>query len=427
MDVIAVTMVVAFVFMILGFPLWQTFLIVSLGALYFAGGVPLENAAVRLFSSLNVFALLAVPGFIFAGEVMTQAGMSQRLVNWIRALLGKVPGGMPLTAIAASEMFGATSGSSTATVVAVGKVLYPSLRASGHSERFSLGLLTSMGAIAVVIPPSIAMILYAVVTNASVGALFLAGFLPGIFVGVLVMIYSLWYAIRSGATKGQDAWSLRTVLVTTKDVSWTLLAPLIVFGGIYGGIFTPTEAAMVLSVYVVVVAILIHRSLNLPGLWRVSQDAMQLTAKIFLIVAAASVFSLLLVTQNVPRDLVQGVEDMDLSPVMILLAINIVLLIAGMFMDPNSAILVLTPLLWPLADGMGVDVIHFGIIVTMSVAIGMFTPPFGLNLFVATSVFRVSSATVIRSVMPFIAIYILALVVITYVPQLSLWLPSLQE
>ena len=282
-----------------------------------------------------------------------------------------------------------------------------------------------MGAIAVIIPPSIAMILYAVVTNASVSALFIAGVMPGLLIGLMVVAYSAWYAVRTGAARSQEPWSLRTVWTTTKRAVWTLMAPVILFGGIYGGVFTPTEAAMVMSVYVVLVSMLIHRSLHVRDLWNVLQDTMTLTAKIFVIVAAASVFSLLLVTEQVPQRLVATLESWNLSLVVILLAINVILLIAGMFMDPNSAILVFTPLLWPLADVLGVDVVHFGIIITTNVAIGMFTPPFGLNLFVSTSVFRVPSMTVIRSVLPFMGIYLIALMLITYIPTLSLWLPAL--
>jgi len=425
MSALAIALLVALALLALGFPLWLAFLTMSMGAMATYGAIPIDIAVVRLFNSLNVTALLAVPGFIFAGEVMLHSGMSQRLVEWIRSLLGRVPGGMPLTTIGASEMFGATSGSSTATVVAVGKVLYPSLRSSGYGERFSLGLITSMGAIAVIIPPSIAMILYAVVTNASVSALFIAGIVPGLLIGFFIVLYSIYYAIRTGATSTQEKINLRTILSTTRRASWTLMAPVIIFGGIYGGVFTPTEAAMVLSVYVVFVAMAIHRSMDLRGLWEVLGETMRLTAKVFVIVAAASVFSLLLVTQNVPRNLIGFIDSLGLNLIVILLAMNIVLLLAGMFMDPNSAILVFTPLLWPLADAAGVDVIHFGLIITTNLAIGMFTPPFGLNLFVASSVFKVPSVTVIRAVLPFMSIYLLGLALITYVPSLALWLPDL--
>ena len=421
-----VSTLVIILLLLFGFPLWLVFLSSGFALLTLSqAGIPPDMLASRMFSSLNVYALLAVPGFIFAAELMVRGGMSRRLVDWVTVLLGKVPGGVPVTTIAASEVFGAISGSSTATVAGIGKVLYPGLRQSGYTENFSLGLITSMGAIAVIVPPSITMILYGAVASASVGQLFLAGFGPAVLIGMIVTAYSVWYSLRHSITTRQLGWNAEAFWLTTRRAAWTLGAPVIIFGGIYSGFFTPTEASVVLCVYALIVTVVIYRDLSLKGVWDVALESALLTGKIFTIVAAASVFSLVLVIENIPESIVGVLLAWDMSPFMILLMLNFVLLIAGMFMDPNSAIVVLVPLLLPIALAAGVDVIHFGIIMTVNLAIGMFTPPFGLNLFVSTSIFNVSASKVIRGVLPFIVIYVLALMVVTYVPWVSMWLPNL--
>ncbi|RIY42395.1 TRAP transporter large permease [Neopusillimonas maritima] len=411
--------------LILGFPLWLVFLSAGFALLTLTGaGIPPDMLASRMFSSLNVYALLAVPGFIFAAELMVRGGMSNRLINWVTVLLGRVPGGVPVTTIVASEVFGAISGSSTATVAGIGKVLYPGLRQSGYGERFSLGLITSMGAIAVIVPPSITMILYGAVASVSVGDLFLAGIGPAILIGILITLYCIWYALRHSITAEAGKWDAAAVWRETKSAAWTLGAPVIIFGGIYSGFFTPTEASMVLSIYALVVTTCIYRDLSFKGVWEVAVEAALLTGKIFTIVAAASVFSVVLVIENIPDTMVEALTGWNMSPFMILLMLNLILLIAGMFMDPNSAIVVLVPLLLPIAVAAGIDMIHFGIIMTVNLAIGMFTPPFGLNLFVSTSIFNVSVGKVVRGVIPFILVYLVSLLVISYVPDISLWIPN---
>lgn len=417
--------VLVILLLVLGFPLWLVFLSAGFALLTLTGaGIPPDMLASRMFSSLNVYALLAVPGFIFAAELMVRGGMSNRLINWVTVLLGRVPGGVPVTTIVASEVFGAISGSSTATVAGIGKVLYPGLRQSGYGERFSLGLITSMGAIAVIVPPSITMILYGAVASVSVGDLFLAGIGPAILIGILITLYCIWYALHHSITTEVRKWDATAVWRETKSAAWTLGAPVIIFGGIYSGFFTPTEASMVLSIYTLLVTTCIYRDLSVKGVWEVAVEAALLTGKIFTIVAAASVFSVVLVIENIPDAMVEALTGWNMSPFMILLMLNLILLIAGMFMDPNSAIVVLVPLLLPIAVAAGVDMIHFGIIMTVNLAIGMFTPPFGLNLFVSTSIFNVSVGKVVRGVIPFILVYLVSLLIISYVPEISLWIPN---
>lgn len=415
--------VAAFLLLFVGVPMWMIFLILAIAAMVWQG-ISMEVVVQGLTGNINNLVLLAVPGFIFAGNVMGQGGMAARLVNWISALLGRVPGGMSLTTVTAAELFGAISGSSSATVAALGQILYQALLKNGYGERFSLGLITSAGAIAIIIPPSITMILFSVMSTASIGRLFLAGFLPGIVVGICVAVYCVWFAIRNKIASGRS-WDAAEIARTTREVIWTLGAPIVIFVGIYGGFMTPTEASMVVSVYAVIVSVFVYRELRWRDVWAITRDTARLSAKVFIIVAASGVFSWVLTANAVPQSMVAFIDQMHLSPAMVLLMINIILLIVGMFMDPNSAVILFTPLLWPIAQHAGVDLIHFGIIFTVNLAIGMFSPPFGLNIFVSCSIFRVSSSQVVNGLFPFFVAYLIALAIITYVPEVSLYLPNL--
>jgi C4-dicarboxylate transporter DctM subunit len=399
------------------------FLLMAITAMTWQG-VSMEVVVQGLSGSINNLVLLAVPGFIFAGAVMGQGGMAARLINWISALVGRVPGGMSVTAVAAAELFGAISGSSSATVAALGNILYQALVKNGYDERFALGLITSSGAIAIIIPPSITMILFSVMSDASIGKLFLAGFLPGLLVGVSAITYCVWYAVKHKLASGRT-WDLREIMRTSREVIWTLGAPAVIFIGIYGGFTTPTEAAMAVSVYAVLISLFVYRELTWRQIWSITRETARLSAKVFIIVAASSVFSWILTADEVPQKLVHLIDSLHLTPIMMLALINVVLLIIGMFMDPNSAIILFTPLLWPLAKHAGVDLIHFGIIFTVNLAIGMFSPPFGLNIFVSSSIFKKSSTEIVKGLRPFFFVYLIALAIITYVPALSLYLPNL--
>ena len=415
--------IAAIVLLVLGIPMWMIFLLLAIAAMSWQG-VAMEVVVQGLSGTINKIVLLAVPGFIFAGGVMGEGGMSARLIAWVSALIGRVPGGMALTTVTAAELFGAISGSSAATVAGLGKILFPALRKEGYGERFSLGLITSSGAIAIIIPPSITMILFAVMSDASLGKLYLAGFVPGMLVGICGGIYCVWYALKHKITSGRT-WDLKEILRTTREVFWTLGAPVVIFGGIYGGFMTPTEAAMAVSVYAVIVSVFIYRELTWKAIWNITRETAALSAKIFIIVAASGVFSWILTAEAVPQKMVAAIAAMQFSPVTVLLMINVILLVIGMFMDPNSAIILFTPLLWPIAQHAGVDLIHFGIIFTVNLAIGMFSPPFGLNIFVSCSIFNATSSRIVSGLWPFFVTYGVALAIITYVPELSLWLPNL--
>ena len=375
-----------------------------------------------VFGTLDSFALLAVPFFIFVGEIMGSGGVSRRLVGWCNALFANVRGGLPITSVAACTVFGAISGSSPATVAAIGRITYQPMRAAGFSERFASGVLTSSGVIANIIPPSVAMILYATSAQESVVRLFTAGILPGILFSLSFMAYIYWRALRDGnGAPGGFSWS--RVWAETKRSTFALGMPVIILGGIYSGVFSPTEAAGVACVYAIAVT-LAYREIDVRGLLAVAGASARRTAQILVIVACSGVFSWLLTTSGAAPALGTWFSAQDMSPIMALLLINIFLLLVGAVIDTASAILLLTPLLVPIVKALGIDPIHFGIIMTVNLSIGMFTPPFGLNIFVAQAVFGAELRTIYAGIAPYIAISLLVLLVVTFVPGLSLWLPG---
>jgi C4-dicarboxylate transporter DctM subunit len=420
---LAVLTILAVALLVLGIPLWLVFLVSSTIVLFFFTNVSLTVVTSTLFGALDNLVLMAVPGFIFAGVIMGRGGMTQRLVTWIHGLVGPIPAGIPITTIAAAEVFGAMSGSSAASTAALGKMLYPALIGHGYSERFSLGLICSCGCIATIIPPSISMILFASVTGAPLGTLFLAGFVPGIILGLMVAVYALYVFYREKPHQ-ENRWNRLEIWRLTKLATWTVFLPVIIFAGIYGGLTTPTEAAALASVYAVLIACFVYREMNWKDLWEVTIESAMLTSKVFLITACAGLFSWVLSISQAPQDLVNFIGAVDVAPWLVLLMINVLLILAGMFIDPASIMLVLGPILWPVAKLIGVDIIHFGIIMTVNCAIGMFSPPFGLNIFVCSAIFRVSTGLIAISIVPFFLIYLIGLVLITYIPSLSLWLPS---
>jgi C4-dicarboxylate transporter, DctM subunit len=412
---------IPFTLLALGLPIFLILLVTVIVMLAVFVDVPFTVVPQTMFGSIDKFALLAVPFFIFAGEVMGQGGISDRLIRWMQSMFGGIRGSLALTTVGTCEFFGAISGSSPATVAAVGRIMYPALRAGGYEEKFALGLVTSSGAIASIIPPSILMILYGAAAEQSVAELFIGGVFPGLLIGLLTAIYIVVYARRQGFARGQPfAWGRFTR--STREGVWALGAPVVILGSIYTGICTPTEAAGIAGVYGIVVTRYVYRDLTWGRLWDIAVSSVFLTAQIMIIVAAAGVFSWLLTISGVPRTMVGFIQALDAPPWLMLVAINIFLLVVGCLIDPTSATLVLTPLLVPVVKALGVDLIHFGIILTVNLSIGMFTPPFGLNLFVAQALFKAPMARIARGLVPFIAIQIVALVIVTYVPWLSLYL-----
>ncbi|VFR32471.1 TRAP-type C4-dicarboxylate transport system, large permease component [plant metagenome] len=405
--------------MLVGAPIFLVLLSASAATLLFLMDVPVEVLHQTLFGAIDSFALLAVPFFLYAGELMGRGSVAKRIVDIMQASTGSMRGALPLTTVGTSAVFGAMSGASVATVATIGKLMLGPLDKGGYPLQFRAGLITAVGAIDAIIPPSIPLIIYAAAAQESVPKLYAAGLVPGLVIAAILGVYVVWYARRLGISDGL-AFSARALFAALRQGVWALGAPFIILGGIYGGVFSPTESAAVACVYAALVTRFVYRELSWRDIVECASRTVLLTAQILLIVACANVFGWLLTVNQVPMALVDLVQGWELSPWMILLVLNIVFLVVGCFVDPLSAILVLTPLLMPLVGAAGIDPVHFGIVITTNLAIGMFSPPFGLNIFAAQSLFRFPLAVIYRGIVPFIFLYLFALVLITYVPALSL-------
>ncbi|WP_174800878.1 TRAP transporter large permease [Martelella limonii] len=405
----------------IGTPIFLVFLTVVAVAMLFFLKIPPAALQQVMFGGLDNFALLAIPFFVFAGQLMSSSGIANRLIAWAMAMVGGVPGSLGVSTVAASTALGAISGSSVAAVAALGKTLYPKLIAAGYGQRRAGGLLASAGAIDIVIPPSIAMILYGMAAEQSIPRLFLAGVLPAILMAVLLALFVIADAIRRDIPS-ETAFSFSAAAKATRDAFWAILMPVFVLGGIYLGVFSPSEAGGFACFYAIIIGVFVYRTMTLRDVVNAAGTAAVLSGQILILVAAASVITWILTTQGVPQAIIGWITAMELSPVTFLLAVNLLLLVIGAFLDPTSAILVLAPLLAPIAISLGIDPIHFGIIMTVNLAIGMFTPPFGLNIFVAQQVTGLPAHTLYRGVAPFVVVLVIALLIITYAPALSLTL-----
>jgi C4-dicarboxylate transporter DctM subunit len=412
------------VLMVMGMPVFTVLMAAASVALIFVLDLPINLIQTELLGSVDNYNLIAVPFFMLAGAIMSAGGISARLVNWVLSLFGGMRGSLGLTTVGACTVFSAISGSSAATVAAVGRMVYPSLRAKGYPESVASGLLAASGAIDVVIPPSIAMILYGVAAEESIRYLFIGGILPGLLMAVLMALYIYFTAWRLGIREG-GRFSWFNVMSTTKSGAWALGMPAIILGGIYTGVFSPTEAAGVACLYAIVVTLFIYRDLTPRGLWTVTIEAVHLTAQVLIIVAAAALFARLLTIAGVPQGIAAWIQELQLSPLMVMLIINLVLLAVGCVVDPASAILVLAPILKPIVVSAGIDPIHFGVVMTVNLSIGMFTPPFGLNIFVIQAMFKVPLPTLYRGLIPVIGVNLLALAIISAWPWLTLVLVRL--
>src|SRR6204780_4335513 len=407
------------VLLIIGFPIFLILLVTSIVAVLTVGSIPTEAIQTYMFGSLDNFPLLAVPFFVLAGEIMAQGGIARRVIAMVMAIVGGVPGSLAVTTVAASELFGAMSHTAVGTVVAMGRMIYPALKDGGYNDRFSVGLIASSGAIAVVIPPSIAMILYAVSAEQSAVQLFTAGILPSILIGVIDAAFVMTYARLKGVPLGVKAhWD--TIWKTSKEASWSIGSLAVIFGGIYGGVFTPTEAAGVAVVYSLFVTMVIYREVDLAGCWRILLSAAFLISQILLIVTSAGIYSWLLTTSGIPQQIVDSINAMHLPRWELLLMLNVGLLLAGSFLEPPAAILILTPLLLPIVRAVGFNAIHFGIIMAVNLSLGMYTPPFGLNLFSSQAIFNAPLGRIYLGVLPFLLLNFIALMIITYVPPISM-------
>jgi len=411
--------VVPIVLLLLGFPIFMVLLTAVSVALVFFMHVPLAALHQNLFASVNATALLAVPFFIYAGELMGRGSVAQRLVDFVQGGVGSVRGSLGVTAVGTSAIFGAISGASAATVATIGRVMVPAMRKAGYPETFTAGLITAVGAIDVIIPPSIPMIVYGAAAEESVARLYAAGVIPGLMIAGMLAIYVVYRAKREGFGKGEPFDWQRFRRSAGRSL-WALGAPVIILGGIYGGVFSPTEAAAVACVYAALVTAFVFRELGWRDILEAAASTVMFTGQILIIVACAGVFAWLLTVNQVPAQITAWLQSFNIAPWMLLFAINILLLAVGCVLDPLSAILLLSPLLVPVVKAAGIDTVHFGIVVTVNLAIGLFHPPFGINIFVAQTVLGLKLETIYRGIIPFVIIYLIALGLITYIPDISL-------
>ncbi len=407
------------ILLLLGFPIFLVLLTSVTVALVFFMNVPLAALHQNLFGSINAYALLAIPYFIYAGELMGRGSVAQRLVDFVQGGVGSVRGSLGVTTVGVATIFGAISGVSAAAVATIGKVMYPTMTKAGYPAPFSAGLITAVGAIDIIIPPSIPMIVYGAAANESVPRLYAAGIVPGLLIAAVIAGYVVLKAWSGGFGKGVP-FEMSRFLLATRRGAWALGAPVIILGGIYGGVFSPTEAAAVACVYAAFVTRFVFKELTIGDIVECAAATVRFTAQILIIIACAGVFSWLLTINQVPATLVEWIRYLDLSAWQFLFMVNILLLIVGCFLDPLSAILLLTPLLVPIAKSLQIDTVHFGIVFMVNLAIGLFHPPFGINIFVAQSVLGIDLKVIYKGIIPFVGLYLLVLALITYVPDVSL-------
>ncbi|WP_108261838.1 TRAP transporter large permease [Mangrovicoccus ximenensis] len=380
--------------------------------------------AQKMAGGINQSLLLAIPFFLFAAELMGHGQIAGRLTGLVRALVGHARGGIGYTTIGGAMGFGAVSGSAPATVAAMGHILYPELRRARFRDRFSLGLIVSSAETALLIPPSITLIVYGWITGTSITALFAAGLSVGLVLGLAFALLTAVEARRTGVT-GDPRASLAEIGLALRRAGWALGLPVVIMGGIYSGLFTATEAAVVSVVYAILVEMWVYRSLDLKGLIAIAEKSAVQNAVIFLLLALGTALSHFITLAQIPGLLIAGLDSLHAGPVLFLMAANIAFIIAGMFVDPNSIQLILVPALFPVATSLGIDPVHFGMIVAVNVTLGMVTPPFGLDLFVASSTLQTPVTEIIAGIWPFILVNLLVLMLVTYVPGIATLAPSL--
>ncbi len=382
------------------------------------------SLAQKFFHTMQVYPLLALPFFVLAGNFMTSGGVARRMIEFANAAVGHFHGGLAMASVLACTLFAAVSGSSPATVVAIGSIVIAGMVKSGYSPAFAAGVICNAGTLGILIPPSIVMVVYGAATETSIGKLFIAGIIPGlILTGFMMLAIFVIARYKKIPRQGWCGW--RQIFRTGRRALWGLLLIVIILGGIYGGVFTPTEAAAIAAVYAFFVAVLVHRDIGLREVPQVLVDSARVTAMLMFIIGNAFLFAFVLTTLQIPQHISESIISMGLSPWSYLLAVNILLLVAGNFMEPSSVILILAPILFPIAMDLGIDPVHLGIIMVVNLEIGMVTPPVGLNLFVTASVAGMSIERVIMAAMPWLLILLAVLVLVTYLPLISLLLPSM--
>ena len=383
-----------------------------------------RSLAIKLFETSEHYTLLAIPFFLLAGSFMTTGGVARRLIDFANASVGHIRGGLAIGAVMACMLFAALSGSSPATVAAVGSIAIAGMVRSGYPQAFAAGIVTNAGTLGILIPPSVVMVVYAAATETSVGTLFMAGVVPGLLLGLVLMVAIYIIAVKKNLPALPRA-SLREWLSAARKAIWGLLLMVIILGGIYSGMFTPTEAAAVAAVYSAFIALFVYKDMRISEAPKVVLESAKLRIMLMFIIANAMLFAHVLTNEQIPQQITAMVLEAGLQPWMFLLVVNIVLLIAGAFMEPSAIILILAPILFPIAVQLGIDPIHLGIIMVVNMEIGLITPPVGLNLFVTSAVTGMPLSEVIKAAMPWLMLLLGFLVIVTYVPSVSLGLPRL--
>ena len=410
--------------MAIGMPIAISLGLSSIITIVFFSQDSLASLTIKMFETSEHYTLMSIPFFVLAGVLMSTGGVAKRMVNFAIAAVGHLRGGLAIASVLACMLFAAVSGSSPATVVAIGSIVIAGMVKNGYPMEFGAGVICNAGTLGILIPPSIVMVVYAAVTEVSVGRIFLAGVIPGLVLGFMLMVAVWWRAGKLKTTPPPKA-SFGEVMRALRESLWGLALLGIIMGGIYGGVFTPTEAAAVSAVYALGVAVFIYRDLRFKDLPHVFLEASRTTVMLMFIVANALLFAHVLTTERIPQTIAEHIMSMGMAPWMFLMVVNVILLIAGNFMEPTGIILILAPIFFPIATQLGIDPIHLGIIMVVNMEIGMVTPPVGLNLFVTSGVTGMSLVQVTRAALPWLSVLLVFLIMVTYIPQISLFLPEL--
>ena len=377
-----------------------------------------------IFDGINKFALMAIPMFILAGNLLSKGGSARRIIDFAKSMVGHLPGGLPMSAIFACVIFAAVSGSSPATVVAIGSIMFVAIKEAGYPKEYAVGGITTAGSLGILIPPSVVMIVYGVTAEVSIAQLFMAGVVPGLMLGGMMIAQTYIGAKRLGfKATTPEPWSER--IKKFFRAFWALLIVVVVIGGIYGGIFTPTEAAAASAIYALIISLFVYKDIKFKDLWDICLESAITTAMIFFIIANAVVFAYLLTSENIPQTIADSILAANIGKIGFLIIVNVLLFIMGQFMEPSSVVMIMVPLLLPIATALGVDPVHFGILLIVNMEIGMITPPVGLNLFVASGLTGMNLKDVIVSCLPWTLTLFIGLILVTYIPEISLWLPNL--